>query len=106
MDSAEKAGARAVIWTLGWLLLPLLLQEGWSAARRGQRGQSGGSREEGPPSPYRAGWGKDLHHGHRGLGKSSSILSRGGYRKSAHPRQRGLWKGFLPRGAVGKFFHP
>ncbi|XP_046539800.1 ly6/PLAUR domain-containing protein 3 [Equus quagga] len=31
MDPAKKAGARAVIWTLGWLLLPLLLQEGAQA---------------------------------------------------------------------------
>lgn len=40
MDSTGKAGALAVTWTMGWLLLlqMLLLREGGSAAGMGRRG--------------------------------------------------------------------
>lgn len=36
MDLAGRAGARAVIWTIVWLLLSLLLREGGSDASKGQ----------------------------------------------------------------------
>lgn len=95
MDQARKAGAPAVIWTTGWLLLlllpSLLLQEGGSAIGRAWRGSSGGSGEEGPLTFYRDSCGKDLR-----------ILSRRAVGKIICPGQRRLWEGFLPWGAVVK----
>lgn len=63
MDQARKAGAPAVIWTTGWLLLllpSLLLREGGSAIGRGWRASSRGSGEEGPLTFYRDSCRKDL----------------------------------------------
>ena len=103
MDPARKAGAQAVIWTTGWLLLlSLLLGEGGSAA-----GGDGGGRVGalGRRSLLQGDlWGRSPILSRGGLWERSSVRVEGAVREVPQSGQRGLWEGSpaLVRRSSGK----
>lgn len=122
MAPARNAGAQAVIWTTGWLLLPILLREGGSAAGRVGRGRVEALRrraprplrrglKEGSPHPEQKGCGKDRLPWSEGTCGKDSCPGRGVgvglWEKLFHP-EKGLWEGPLPwsEAACGKGSHP